>query len=264
MSAICITDYLNKGGSWKTLFTNASGAILHLEHSKRVLVIDADQQANATTDNGVDVETAELKTLEDLIRGNATLDEVIMRLDCFDLLPAPAHASLGSADLFSRYPAGKEFVFAELFEPLKERYDFIFIDVGTGFNLLTINALVFSDRVVFPVIPNKNAVNGMLQAIEGIQVVQKRLNKGLMVSGIAIGKVPQTYIIGIEKQLKRIMEFSQAFHIPIYQSTIRHSFVIENAETEQGEGINPVLAMPKAEVIHDIRSLVEEIFKGDL
>jgi len=255
-----IALWVNKGGTWKTTFTDIVPAILQVEKGKKVLVIDADPQANLTTDNGIDY--SNVPTLYEVIKKAAAPQEVIINTRLFDILPAPDKIALENADLFGNGPA-KEYTLKRLLSPLKGEYDYIFVDVGTGFGMLTMNALTFVDQVIFPVQPSRNSITGMEQSIENIAQIQPELNPSLRIRGMVLGKIPQQKVIGIEKQVKRAIEFAEAFNIPVFKTSMRHSFKIEDTEDEKTrEDMNPYEAMPNEAFIDDLRELSDEILRG--
>ena len=256
-----IAIWVNKGGTFKTTFTDVVPAILQKEKGLPCLVIDADPQANLTTDNGID--NTSVLTLYEVIKGKASPEEVIIKGELFDILPAPDKIALEEDGLFGNKP-GREYIFRQLFQSLKDRYKYIFFDVGTGFGMLTMNVLTFADEVIFPIQPSKNSIKGMEQSMENIASIRAILNPDLQVRGILLGKVPNRRVIGIEQQINRAVEFAQAFQLPIFETYIRHSFKIEETEDkETKEDINLYKAMPNEEFMNDFRDFVNEFLRRE-
>lgn len=259
--ATVLVLWLNKGGTFKTLFVSIVGAILHMRHNKRVLAVDADAQANLTINHGVN--TDRIPTLYEVIKGRCSAEEAIVRLDCFDLLPAPTSTALDEDDLIPNKP-GREYKLKRFLEPLRSAYDYILIDVGTGFSTLTMNALTFGDELIFPIAADKGSISGMEQSIVNIDSVQEFTNPNLTIRGILLGKMPWMKVNGVEKRVKDIKDFADAYEIPLFESRIRYSFTIDDTRNDDKQvEENPLIAMPKSDIIKDFIHFVDtEMLKG--
>lgn len=173
-----IISLLNhKGGVGKTTSTINIGAGL-VELGKKVLLIDLDPQANLTLSLGIPRQPV---TIYEAIRGESDLspytvkpglDVVISTLD------------LSSAEMELINEAGREYILREIFDPLREDYDYIIIDCPPSLGLLTLNALTASDYVIIPLQTEFLAMQGLAKIKQVIQKVRLRLNKGLEIGGV--------------------------------------------------------------------------------
>ncbi len=167
----------HKGGVGKTTSAINIGAGL-AELGKKVLLIDLDPQANLTLSLGV---PRHPNTIYEAIRGEAPLvpyqvkeklDVVISTLD------------LSGAEMELINEAGREFILRELFEPVRNNYDFIIIDCPPSLGLLTLNALTSSDLVYIPLQTEFLAMQGLAKIKQIISKVKLRLNKKLEIGGV--------------------------------------------------------------------------------
>lgn len=173
-----IISLLNhKGGVGKTTSSINIGAGM-VELGKKVLLIDLDPQANLTLSLGVPRQPATiyeaLKGESDIMPVNVKpgLDVVISTLD------------LSSAEMELINEAGREYILRELFEPLREIYDFVIVDCPPSLGLLTLNALTASDYVLIPLQTEFLAMQGLAKIKQVIQKVRLRLNKDLEIAGV--------------------------------------------------------------------------------
>src|SRR5262249_50959112 len=155
------------------------------EAGQRVLVVDLDPQANATS--GLGVESSGLSTA-DLLDG-ARLDSVVQhtRFANLDTVPASPDLAGSAVDLGPRDTS--EGYLADALAPARERYGFIFVDCPPSLGPLTVNALAAADRVLVPVQAEYYAMEGLAQLLRTISVLRARLNPGLAVAGVVLTMV---------------------------------------------------------------------------
>jgi chromosome partitioning protein len=170
-----------KGGVGKTTTAVNLGAYLAL--GLRVLLIDLDPQANATSSLGIDPNGVELSTYEALL-GEAPLSDVIMGTGRpqFDL--APASRALAGAQIELIEMPEREHRLRKTLLLARERYDVILIDTPPSLGILTLNALVAADLLLAPVQCEYLALEGVAQLMQTIELVRATLNPRLALLGM--------------------------------------------------------------------------------
>jgi chromosome partitioning protein len=175
-----------KGGVGKTTTAiNLAASIAAYEF--RVLVIDVDPQANATSGLGFDPRNVR-QTIYDVITGQV-LDahDCLLRVGEFDTLHLiPAHIDLVGAEVDMINLPRREYKLREATQPLRTEYDFIILDCAPSLGLMTVNALVASDSVLIPVQCEYFALEGLGKLLNTVKIVQQRLNTSLSIEGILL------------------------------------------------------------------------------
>ncbi|MEL6810249.1 MAG: AAA family ATPase [Bacteroidota bacterium] len=173
-----------KGGVGKTTTSvNLAASLGVLE--KRILLIDADPQANATSGLGIDVESVAQGTYQ-LLEHTVGAKEVIMQSNSPNVDVIPAHIDLVAIEIELVDKESREYMLKNAIQDLKKDYDFILIDCAPSLGLLTLNALTAADSVMIPIQCEYFALEGLGKLLNTIKSVQKIHNQQLDIEGLLL------------------------------------------------------------------------------
>jgi chromosome partitioning protein len=171
-----------KGGVGKTTTTANLGACLAML-GKKVLVIDMDPQANLSVHLGVDIHNLKY-SVYNLIMGECKPEEVILNTSIQGLDIIPSNIELSGAEIELVGVVGRETVLKEYLGDILSKYDYVLVDCPPSLGLLTLNVLTFVHELFIPLQTEFFALQGVSKLLDTFEVVRKRLNHDLEITGI--------------------------------------------------------------------------------
>ncbi|MDE5675529.1 MAG: AAA family ATPase [Muribaculaceae bacterium] len=173
-----------KGGVGKTTTAFNLGACLASD-GKKVLLVDADPQANATSGLGVNPEEIEVSVYECLVDGTDAATAVVPTcVEGLSLISSRIDLVGAEVELMNRRDREKSL--SKVLEPLKDDYDFILIDCSPSLGIITVNALSAADSVIIPVQAEYFALEGISQLLNTIRIIKSRLRPSLEIEGFLL------------------------------------------------------------------------------
>ena len=173
-----------KGGVGKTTTSiNLAASLGVLE--KKVLLIDADPQANASSGLGIDVESVEIGTYQ-VLEHSITAKEAIVKTESPNLYIIPAHIDLVAIEIELVDKQDREYMLKKSLEEIKDDYDYILIDCAPSLGLITLNSLVAADSVIIPIQCEYFALEGLGKLLNTIKSIQNIHNAELDIEGLLL------------------------------------------------------------------------------
>ena len=219
-----------KGGVGKTTTSiNLAASLGVLE--KKVLLIDADPQANATSGLGINVEEVEIGTYQ-LLEHTNTVKEAILKTDTPNLDIIPSHIDLVAIEIELVDKESREYMLKKALEEVKDDYDFILIDCAPSLGLLTLNALTAADAVIIPIQCEYFALEGLGKLLNTIKSVQKIHNPELDIEGLLL----TMYDSRLRLSNQVVEEVQKHFNDMVFKTIIQRNVRLSEAPS-YGESI---------------------------
>ena len=244
-----------KGGVGKTTSVINLAANL-AENGRRVLIVDIDPQANATSGIGIDKNDLE-RSMYDLLLEESTAVDATIQQEEFRLDVIPSHPALAGAEVELVNAIGREYRLQKGLDGLNGRYDYILIDCPPSLGLLTVNALTAAkDGVIIPVQCEYLALEGLTQLVQTVELVQKYLNPNLKVRGLIMTMYDSR--TNLSRQV--VEEVRRYFPGKVFRTIVPRNVRLSEAPS-YGQPITAYA--PKSPGAMAYKVLTAELIKGD-
>ena len=213
-----------KGGVGKTTTAiNLAASLAVLE--KKVLIIDADPQANTTSGLNFSPDNDQKRTLYEVMIGTIDIRDALIQTELHDLQMIQSHINLVGAEIEMIETPDRESILKQRLAPIRDDYDFIIIDCSPSLGLITINSLAAADSVMIPVQPEFFALEGLGKLLQTIRLVQNQVNTELTIEGFVV-----TMFDGRTKVHAQVVnELREHFKDMVFNTIIQRSIRLSEA-----------------------------------
>ena len=213
-----------KGGVGKTTTAiNLAASLAVLE--KKVLIIDADPQANTTSGLNFSPDNDQERTLYEVMVDQIDIRNTLIQTEIANLHMIPSHINLVGAEIQLVDAADRESRIKNALATIKDDYDFIIIDCSPSLGLITVNSLAAADSVMIPVQPEFFALEGLGKLLQTIRLVQNGINPDLNIEGFVV-----TMFDGRTKVHNQVLgELREHFGDMVFRSIIQRNIRLSEA-----------------------------------
>lgn len=243
-----------KGGVGKTT-TSVNLAACVAAAGRRVLLIDADPQGNATSGLGLDKNAIE-HSIYDVFINEYGIDEVVQRTMLDTLWLVPSNIQLAGAEVELVTMMAREQVLKNALRPARDAYDYIFIDCPPSLGLLTLNALNAADTLLVPIQCEFYALEGLSQLMSTVRLVRKNLNPALDVEGVVLTMFDSRTNLSVQV----VEEVRKFFRNKVYQTIIPRSVRLSEAPSF---GLPVIRYAPRSSGAAAYTALANELLKRE-
>lgn len=242
-----------KGGVGKTT-TSVNLSSLLAKKGKKVVLLDADPQGNATSGLGVDKNVE--KSLYDVLVNEEPVENTLQDTIEKNLKICPSNVNLAGAEVELVSQMSREHRLKEQLDQIKDKYDYIFIDCPPSLGLITLNSFTAADSVLIPVQCEYYALEGLGQLINTINLVKKHLNKSLEIEGAVL----TMYDIRTNLSNQVVKEVKKYFDDKVYKTVIPRNVRVSEAPSF---GMPITTYDPKSKGARSYEKLAKEFLKAE-
>ena len=242
-----------KGGVGKTT-TSVNLSSLLAKKGKKVVLLDADPQGNATSGLGVDKNVE--KSLYDVLVNEEPVENTLQDTIEKNLKICPSNVNLAGAEVELVSQMYREHRLKEQLDQIKDKYDYIFIDCPPSLGLITLNSFTAADSVLIPVQCEYYALEGLGQLINTINLVKKHLNKSLEIEGAVL----TMYDIRTNLSNQVVKEVKKYFDDKVYKTVIPRNVRLSEAPSF---GMPITTYDPKSKGARSYEKLAKEFLKAE-